>query len=182
MLGDAKHCEEAEKIGVEKMTVDDLKKLNKNKKLVNKLAKKHHLFIASESVIKQIPRLLGARPAPPDSHAQQQQQQRPYSAASAAACPAFLCPTPLFPPHLSRPGPGLNKAGKFPALCGPNDPLASKARHPPPPAPPPPMPPPRPRVSAPASQPQASQPAHSTLTQPAPQPAPQPAAAPRWRR
>lgn len=60
MLGDAKHCEEAEKLGLEKMSVDDLKKLNKNKKLVNKLAKKYHLFLASESVIKQIPRLLGA--------------------------------------------------------------------------------------------------------------------------
>lgn len=60
VLGDAKHCEEAEKLGLEKMSVDDLKKLNKNKKLVNKLAKKYHLFLASESVIKQIPRLLGA--------------------------------------------------------------------------------------------------------------------------
>lgn len=50
------------------MSVDDLKKLNKNKKLVNKLAKKYHLFLASESVIKQIPRLLGAQfplPWPP---------------------------------------------------------------------------------------------------------------------
>ena len=63
------------------MSVDDLKKLNKNKKLVNKLAKKYHLFVASESVIKQIPRLLG---------------------------------------------PGLNKAGKFTTLCGPNEPLANK--------------------------------------------------------
>ena len=69
VLGDAKHCEEAEKIGVEKMSVDDLKKLNKNKKLVNRLAKKHHLFLASESVIKQIPRLLGARPLPPPARA-----------------------------------------------------------------------------------------------------------------
>ena len=59
VLGDAKHCEEATKLGVETMSVDDLKKLNKNKKLVNKLAKKYHLFLASESVIKQIPRLLG---------------------------------------------------------------------------------------------------------------------------
>jgi len=59
VLGDAKHCDEAAKLGIEAMTVDDLKKLNKNKKLVNKLAKKYHLFLASESVIKQIPRLLG---------------------------------------------------------------------------------------------------------------------------
>merc|ERR1712216_1108016 len=39
--------------------VDALKKLNKNKKLVKKLAKKYHAFLSSESVIKQIPRLLG---------------------------------------------------------------------------------------------------------------------------
>lgn len=59
MLGDAQHVEEAEKIGMEYMDVEGLKKLNKNKKLVKKLAKGHHAFLASESVIKQIPRLLG---------------------------------------------------------------------------------------------------------------------------
>jgi len=41
------------------MSVDDLKKLNKNKKLVKKLAKKYDQFLASEALIKQIPRLLG---------------------------------------------------------------------------------------------------------------------------
>ncbi|KAI7727160.1 hypothetical protein M8C21_029995 [Ambrosia artemisiifolia] len=59
MLGDAQHVEEAQKIGLEYMDVESLKKLNKNKKLVKKLAKKHQAFLASESVIKQIPRLLG---------------------------------------------------------------------------------------------------------------------------
>ncbi|TXG73610.1 hypothetical protein EZV62_002189 [Acer yangbiense] len=59
MLGDAQHVEEAEKIGLDYMDVEALKKLNKNKKLVKKLAKKFHAFLASESVIKQIPRLLG---------------------------------------------------------------------------------------------------------------------------
>ena len=54
------------------MDVEALKKFNKNKKLIKKMAKKYAVFVASESVIKQIPRLLG---------------------------------------------PGLNKAGKFPALC-----------------------------------------------------------------
>jgi len=33
--------------------------LNKNKKLVKKLAKKYDAFLASETLIKQIPRLLG---------------------------------------------------------------------------------------------------------------------------
>ena len=59
MFGDAKHCEEAAGIGIEKMDVEALKKLNKNKKLIKKLAKKYAVFVASESVIKQIPRLLG---------------------------------------------------------------------------------------------------------------------------
>ncbi|KAL0537897.1 hypothetical protein IC582_026888 [Cucumis melo] len=59
MLGDASHVEEAEKIGLDYMDVEGLKKLNKNKKLVKKLAKKYHAFLASEAIIKQIPRLLG---------------------------------------------------------------------------------------------------------------------------
>ncbi|KAF4357701.1 hypothetical protein F8388_025726 [Cannabis sativa] len=59
MLGDAQHVEEAVKIGLDYMDVEGLKKLNKNKKLVKKLAKKFHAFLASEAVIKQIPRLLG---------------------------------------------------------------------------------------------------------------------------
>ena len=58
------------------MSADDLK-LNWNKKL----AKKYDAFLASESLIKQIPRLLG---------------------------------------------PGLNKAGKFPALLTHNDNMEAK--------------------------------------------------------
>ncbi|ONK67540.1 uncharacterized protein A4U43_C05F1100 [Asparagus officinalis] len=50
---------EANRIGLESMDVEALKKMNKNKKLVKKLAKKYHAFLASEAVIKQIPRLLG---------------------------------------------------------------------------------------------------------------------------
>jgi len=41
------------------MTADDLKKLNKDKKKVKKLAKGYDAFLASDSLIKQIPRLLG---------------------------------------------------------------------------------------------------------------------------
>ncbi|XP_074564022.1 large ribosomal subunit protein uL1-like [Curcuma longa] len=81
MLGDAQHVEEAEKIGLDYMDVESLKKMNKNKKLVKKLAKKYHAFLASEAIIKQIPRLLG---------------------------------------------PGLNKAGKFPALVTHQEPLEAK--------------------------------------------------------
>ena len=59
VLGNAAHCEQADRIGVDHMSVEDLKKLNKNKKLVKKLAKRYDFFIASDNLIKQIPRLLG---------------------------------------------------------------------------------------------------------------------------
>merc|ERR1712150_288104 len=59
MLGNAAHCEQADRIGIDHMSVDDLKKLNKNKKLVKKLAKRYDFFLASNNMIKQIPRLLG---------------------------------------------------------------------------------------------------------------------------
>jgi large subunit ribosomal protein L10Ae len=63
-------------MGLEFRSVEDLKKMNKNKKEVKKLAEGFDFFLASESVIKQIPRLLG---------------------------------------------PGLNKAGKFPAPISHSD-------------------------------------------------------------
>ena len=59
VLGNAAHCEQAARIEVDNMSVEDLKKLNKNKKLVKKLAKRYDFFLASDSMIKQIPRLLG---------------------------------------------------------------------------------------------------------------------------
>lgn len=34
ILGNQKHCEKADQIGIDKMTVDDLKKFNKNKKVL----------------------------------------------------------------------------------------------------------------------------------------------------
>jgi len=59
ILADAADVDRAKQIDLEYMTVEDLKKLNKNKKLVKKLAKKYDAFIASDALIKQIPRLLG---------------------------------------------------------------------------------------------------------------------------
>merc|ERR1711992_481863 len=59
IIGDAAHNDEAEAKNIPHMSADDLKKLNKDKKLVKKLAKKYDAFLASESLIKQIPRLLG---------------------------------------------------------------------------------------------------------------------------
>ncbi|CEJ89253.1 Putative Ribosomal protein [[Torrubiella] hemipterigena] len=59
ILGDQHDLDRAKHGGVDAMSADDLKKLNKNKKLVKKLAQKYDAFIASEALIKQIPRLLG---------------------------------------------------------------------------------------------------------------------------
>mmetsp|Transcript_35171 Transcript_35171/g.111986 ORF Transcript_35171/g.111986 Transcript_35171/m.111986 type:complete len:217 (-) Transcript_35171:161-811(-) len=59
VLGDAFHCEKAASLGLDFKNADGLKNFNKNKKLIKKFAKKYHNFLASESLIKQIPRLLG---------------------------------------------------------------------------------------------------------------------------
>jgi len=59
VFGDAVDVDRAKSVGVDAMSVEDLKKLNKNKKLIKKLAKKYNAFIASEVLIKQVPRLLG---------------------------------------------------------------------------------------------------------------------------
>nr|XP_045736773.1 60S ribosomal protein L10a-like [Mirounga angustirostris] len=67
VLGYQQHCDEAKAVDIPHMDIEALKKLNKNKKLVKKLAKKYDAFLASESVIKgrleslikQIPRILG---------------------------------------------------------------------------------------------------------------------------
>merc|ERR1711939_736892 len=49
VLGDQQHCDEAKSKGIACMSADEVKKL----------AKKYDAFLASESLIKQIPRLLG---------------------------------------------------------------------------------------------------------------------------
>jgi len=59
ILGTQKHCDIADQLSIDRMTVDDLKKLNKNKKLIKKLAQKYDNFLASGTLIKQIPRILG---------------------------------------------------------------------------------------------------------------------------
>ena len=59
VLGDQHDIDRAKHHGVDAMSSDDLKKLNKNKKLIKKLARKYDAFVASDTLIKQIPRLLG---------------------------------------------------------------------------------------------------------------------------
>ncbi|CAD7678321.1 unnamed protein product [Nyctereutes procyonoides] len=59
VVGDQQHCDEAKAVDIPHMDMKALKKLNKNKNLVKKLAKKYDAFLASESLIKQIPQILG---------------------------------------------------------------------------------------------------------------------------
>ncbi|XP_011411951.1 60S ribosomal protein L10a-like [Crassostrea angulata] len=59
ILGDQIHCDQAKANNLPCMTADDLKKLNKDKKLIKKLAKKYDAFLASDSLIKQIPKICG---------------------------------------------------------------------------------------------------------------------------
>lgn len=47
-------CLQAEQIGLDHMSVEDLKKFNKNKNLIKKFAKKYDAFLASDSLIKQV--------------------------------------------------------------------------------------------------------------------------------
>ena len=49
----------AKKENMDTQTMDDLKKLNKNKKLVKKFCNQYDAFLASESIIKTIPRVVG---------------------------------------------------------------------------------------------------------------------------
>merc|ERR1719446_1239695 len=63
LIADAKHAEEAKKNGLDKdidiTDLDTLKKFNKDKKLVKKWAKKYQLLIASDTVLKKIPVVVG---------------------------------------------------------------------------------------------------------------------------
>jgi len=59
LIGDAKHMDEANANNVPCKSVEELKKLNKDKKLVKKLAGEFDAFLASSTLIKQIPRILG---------------------------------------------------------------------------------------------------------------------------
>jgi len=59
MLGTQVHCEKAEEAGIEACNTETLKGFNKNKKVIKKWTKKYDQFLASDTLIKQIPRLLG---------------------------------------------------------------------------------------------------------------------------
>ena len=61
LIGDAKHLDivKAQNIQVDAVDFDFLKTFNKDKKLVKKWAKKYALLLASDSLVKKIPTVLG---------------------------------------------------------------------------------------------------------------------------
>merc|ERR1712113_88913 len=58
ILGDPCHCEQARRLGIPYLTVDDLKRLNKNKKRAKLLWRRFDCFLVSQVLLPQIPRLM----------------------------------------------------------------------------------------------------------------------------
>eukprot|EP00824_Muranothrix_gubernata_P017305 TRINITY_DN35538_c0_g1_i1.p1 TRINITY_DN35538_c0_g1~~TRINITY_DN35538_c0_g1_i1.p1 ORF type:complete len:264 (+),score=45.61 TRINITY_DN35538_c0_g1_i1:43-834(+) len=59
IIGDAAHIEEASKLGIDTMSVEGLKKFNKNKKQIKKWAKKYKVMLGTDTLVKQVPKLCG---------------------------------------------------------------------------------------------------------------------------
>lgn len=61
LIADQKHADEvaAQNLDVEVTTLDNLKKFNKDKKLIKKWAKKYTLLLATDALVKKIPVVLG---------------------------------------------------------------------------------------------------------------------------
>lgn len=59
VLGNEKHIMQAQELGLDSRCLDDLKKLNRDKKQVKALWKPYDKILASATIIRQIPRLLG---------------------------------------------------------------------------------------------------------------------------
>ena len=59
LIGDAKHIEEAEGLDIDKVDMEFLKKFNKEKKPIKNWAKKYHVLLATDVLVKKIPQVLG---------------------------------------------------------------------------------------------------------------------------
>lgn len=59
ILGDAVHLNEAKRLEIDSYGVEELKKFNKQKKVIKKFSRKYDFFLASDSIIRSIPRILG---------------------------------------------------------------------------------------------------------------------------
>lgn len=59
VIGDVQHMEEAAGLGIDCIDLDGLKKFNKDKKEIKKWAKKYQLLLATDTLSRKIPRVLG---------------------------------------------------------------------------------------------------------------------------
>ncbi|CAG9318622.1 unnamed protein product [Blepharisma stoltei] len=59
VLGDQVHCDQAQELGLPWIDAEGLKKFNKQRKPMKKFFKPYDILLASESIIKQIPKLVG---------------------------------------------------------------------------------------------------------------------------
>ena len=59
ILGDQAHCDEAQAAGLDFLTIEDLKGYSRDKKRVKMLARQYDAFLASQAVIRLVPRYLG---------------------------------------------------------------------------------------------------------------------------
>mmetsp|Transcript_31567 Transcript_31567/g.77042 ORF Transcript_31567/g.77042 Transcript_31567/m.77042 type:complete len:216 (-) Transcript_31567:3854-4501(-) len=59
ILADEKHASDSKSLGIYYLTIDKIKKLKGQKKLIKKLVKRFEKFLASDTIIKLIPRYLG---------------------------------------------------------------------------------------------------------------------------
>lgn len=59
VLGDAQHLDQAKQLGIPCLGVDGLKSIGRDKKALKKLCKKYNAFLASDSIIRQIPKING---------------------------------------------------------------------------------------------------------------------------
>ena len=59
VIGTMKHIEEAKAMGMEAVNLDDLKKFNNEDKVIKKWARKFNIILVSESISKNVTRLIG---------------------------------------------------------------------------------------------------------------------------
>ena len=59
VLADQQHVDQCEKLGIPYIDAEGLKRFNKQRKAIKKFFKQYDILLASETILKQIPRLMG---------------------------------------------------------------------------------------------------------------------------
>lgn len=112
VLGHEQHCTEAKAMGIDAMSADDLKKFNKNNKLVKKMGKCPTALSCGAAVPARVFIFIVCMCV--------------LSLCAAKQYHAFLSSHTLIKQIPRLLGPSLNRAGKFPTLIAQSDSLAEK--------------------------------------------------------